>query len=122
MVSAPRTRSQRAAATVREPEGGSINLADQKERVACNDLAKTDQRRGRIEVARFHHPHRSAPRQVDRAVEQTRDSGARRRRGDQIDRNALACIEAKRMGGVERRIEHRAKILGEPYPHGRRRW
>ena len=96
-----------------------IALADQKERIARRDLAEANQRRSGIIVARLHHAHRPAPRDVDRAIEQTRRRGSRRRRVEQFDLDALAGIEAERMRGVEWGVEHRAKILGELDVHGR---
>src|SRR5262249_56561009 len=92
-------------------------LADQKERIACSNLAETDKRRGWIEVACFHHPHRSTPRNVDRSVEQTGGSGGRRRRVEQIYDDALAGIETEHVCGVEWRIKQSTKVFREPDPH-----
>src|SRR5262249_53964705 len=92
-------------------------LADQKERIACSNLAETDKRRGWIEVACFHHPHRSTPRNVDRSVEQTGGGGGRRRRVEQIYDDALAGIETEHVRGVEWRIKQSTKVFREPDPH-----
>src|SRR5262249_20707858 len=96
------------------------DLADQKERIARDHLAKADQRRIGIEVARLHYPHRSAPREVDRSVEKTGSRGGRRRRVEQFHVDTLAGMESERVRGIEWRVEHRTKILGELDPHGRR--
>ena len=98
-------------------EAGTFALADQKERIACGNLAETDKRRGGIEVARFHHPHRSTPRNVDRSVEQTGGSRGRRRRVEQIYDDALAGIETEHVRGVEWRIKQSTKVFREPDPH-----
>src|SRR5216684_8829062 len=98
----------------------AIDFADEKERIARNDFAKANERRIGVEVAGLHHPHRSAPREVDRSVKQTRSRGSRRRRVEQVYFDALAGIESESVRGVEWRVEHRAKILGELDPHGRR--
>ncbi len=98
----------------------AIDFADEKERIARNDFAKANERRIGVEVAGLHHPHRSAPREVDRSVKQTRSRGSRRRRVEQVYFDALAGIESESVRGVEWRVEHRAKILSELDPHGRR--
>ena len=71
-----------------------------------------------IVVARLHHAHRPAPRDVDRPVEQTLGRRGRRRRIEQFHLHALAGVESERVRGVEWRVEHRAKILRELDVHG----
>src|SRR5262249_43360918 len=98
-------------------EAGTLAHADQKERVACGNLAETDKRRTGIEYASFHHPHRAAPLNVDRSVEHTSCSGGRRRRVEQIYDDTLAGIETEHMRGVEWRIKQSTKVFREPDPH-----
>src|SRR5215831_17063672 len=87
--------------------------ADQIERVACDDLAKADERRGWLQVAGLHDPHRPTPGNVDRVVEESRYAVTRIGRVDQFDLDTLAGIKPERVGGVERRVKHRAEVFSE---------
>src|SRR5215468_8697118 len=87
--------------------------ADQIERVASDDLAKADERRTRLQVVGFHDPHRPAPGNVDRVVEESRHAVTRTGRVDQFDLDAFAGIKSERLGGVERRVKHGAEVFSE---------
>ena len=96
-----------------EPERRRIAAADQKERIAGGDLAKADERRIRVLVARLHDAHRAAPGEVDVAGEEVRGGRRRRRRRQQLDLDAFLGIETERLRGIEWRVENGAKILRE---------
>ena len=67
------------------------------------DRARTSQKQTSGEgifVARLHHAHRPAPRDIDRAIEQARGGGGRRRRVEQLNLDTLAGIEPERMRGI----------------------
>jgi hypothetical protein len=92
-----------------QPKSGAP--ADQKERIARGNLAKAQEGRAGVKVARLHHPHRPAPRYIDRPVEQTRSGRSRCRRIQQFHLDALAGVESERVRGIEWRVEDRAEIL-----------
>src|SRR5262249_32831254 len=87
--------------------------AHQIERVAGDDLAKADERRGWVKVAGLHDPHRPTPGNVDRVVEEGRYAVTRIGRVDQFDLDPLAGIKPERLGGVERRVKHGAEVFSE---------
>src|SRR5215468_12629565 len=87
--------------------------AHQIERVAGDDLAKADERRAWLKVVGLHDPHRPAPGNVDRVVEESRHAVTRTGRVDQFDLDTLAGIEPERVGGVERRVKHGAEVFSE---------
>ena len=62
---------------------------------------------------RLHHAHRPAPGEIDPAVEDARNGVARRRRGNELHGHALASEKAKRLRGIERRVEDGAEVFGE---------
>src|SRR5262245_7436393 len=83
------------------------------ERVASDDLAKAGERRAWVKVAGLHDPHRPAPANVDRVVEESRYAVTRIGRVDQFDLDTLAGIKPERLGGVERRVKHGAEVFSE---------
>ncbi len=113
-------RSEFLGREIGELERLGAALADQKERIVRHHLAEAHQRRIPVQVVRFHHPHRPAPGDVDRAVEQLGHRVARHVGGQQVDIDALALIEAERMCRVVGRIKDRAEVLHEPDRHARR--
>jgi hypothetical protein len=73
-------------------------------RVARNDLAKANKRRSRLHVVGFHHAHRAAPSDVDRAGDESGDAIARNRRTEEFDLDTFSGVKSERLGSVERRI------------------
>jgi hypothetical protein len=57
---------------VGEPETRIGILADDRERIAADDLCKADEHRVGVLVVVLHDPHRPGPEHLDRAVEQGR--------------------------------------------------
>jgi hypothetical protein len=107
------------ARQIRQPETGLFGSADQKERVAGDDLAKAAQRGVRLAVARLHHPHRAAPGQIDGPVEQRGYRVAGNRGVDKFYVDPFAAIEPERLDGIERRVKYGTEILRKPDLHGR---
>src|SRR5215813_10534600 len=91
--------------------------AHQIERVACDDLAKADERRAWLQVLGLHDPHRPTPGDVDRVSEESRYAVTRNGRVDQFDLDTLAGIKPERVRGVEWRVKYGAKVFSEPDWH-----
>ena len=112
-VGTSETVANLSCSQIGEPERRRIASADQKERIAGGDLAKADERRLRVVVARLHDAHRPAPGEVDGAVEEVRGGCGRCGRWPQLDLDTFAGIETERLRGIEWRVEDGAKILRE---------
>ena len=65
----------------------------------------------------MHDPHRAAPRDVDRAIEQARDRFGRGGRGDKPDRDPFAAIGVKRERRIVWRVEQTAQVFLESNTH-----
>jgi hypothetical protein len=100
---------------IRKRRGPTLICDDEKEGIAGDDFAKAHERRSRVAVMSFHDPHRPTPCDIYLAAEESGYSFSGRGRGDQVNGNAFLRVKPESCGGIERGIEHSAKILGESY-------